>query len=266
MPAIAEEQAILEKAKVLATALGNAAPFRNCQRALKEYQDDPSAASLVAEFSRLQQEVSTHEQLWGEPDAHRYGQLETLRARLDAHPVVRRVREAESALLDLFLGSVLRLGMLTGVDYVEACTGRGLSGCGPGRLPMEIMDALNSVPQVSSALDDLGKSICQLAAYRRFEQTRDTFQNDPSVKQLREEMQAGQQRYLQARNDGSLNAEVIDQVRATQRRLQVNPAILQFGQARRDLYELLQTVNRTVSETLGMDVAQMLAPSGGCCG
>lgn len=266
MPAIAEEQAIFEKARMLATALGNAMAFRDCQRALQEYQNDPSAASLVAEFSRLLQEVSTHEQLWGEPDTHRYTQLRTLQARLDAHPVVRRVREAESALLDLFLGSVLRLGVLTGVDYVEACTGRGLSGCGPGRLPMELMDAINSVPQVSSALDDLGKSICQLSAYRDFEQLRDTFQNDPGIKRLREGMQVAQDRYLQARNDGSLNAEVIDQVRATQRRLQEHSAIAQFGQARRDLYQLLQAVNRTVSEILGMDVAQTLAPSSGCCG
>ncbi len=39
---------------------------------------------------------------------------------------------------------------------------------------MDIMDALNSVPQVSSALDDLGESICQLAVYRKFEQLRAT--------------------------------------------------------------------------------------------
>lgn len=110
----------------------------------------------------------------GEPDPHRHAHLQTLRSRLDALPVVRRVREAEPALLELFLGSVLRLGMLAGVDYVETCSGRAPSGCGPGRLPMDIMDALNSVLQVSSASDDLGESICQLAVYRKFEQLRAT--------------------------------------------------------------------------------------------
>ncbi len=39
---------------------------------------------------------------------------------------------------------------------------------------MDIMDALNSVLQVSSASDDLGESICQLAVYRKFEQLRAT--------------------------------------------------------------------------------------------
>jgi cell fate (sporulation/competence/biofilm development) regulator YlbF (YheA/YmcA/DUF963 family) len=261
-----EEQAILSKAKRLASVLGASQPFRNCESVLQEFQNDASAGHLIAEFRRIQQEASTHQQLWDAPDTNLYAQLRALQERIEAHPVLRKLQQSESALLELLLGCVLRLGNLCEVDFVEACTGRSLAGCGTPQPPTDATASLSFYSEVSSAAEELAQGIRQSDAFRKYVQAKDSFQRDANVNRLREEMRNAQRDYLQAQNEGRVTLEMIEHVRAIQNQLREHPAIHRFSEARRDFYQLFQTVNRTVSEVLGMDVAQTLAPAQGCCG
>ena len=263
---IVRDQLLTDKAQTLARRLGAAKAFRDCERALEKYQSDPSAASILAEFRELQQELSTTAMLWGEPNSQRAEELRMLQRRVETHPTILAVQQAESELLTLLVGCVLRLGELTGIDYVEACTGRSLSGCGPGLAPAEIKSALANVPEVQSALEELAQSIKQTISYQMFEEARRTFLNDPEVNRIREEMNNAQRRYLQAQSEGQVTLNLIQEVRSTQSQLREHAAVKHFAETRRQVLPLFQSVNRAISEALGIDVAQMLAPARGCCG
>jgi cell fate (sporulation/competence/biofilm development) regulator YlbF (YheA/YmcA/DUF963 family) len=260
------EQAVVDRARELGRAIGASKAYRNYERALERYQDDPSAADLLEQLRRVEQEASTQEMLWGNPGGDWAEKLASLQQQIRAHPVIRQLQQAETELGALLFGTVLKLGDVTGIDYAEACTGRALSGCGPARPAEESAAALRDSPEVSAAVQNLGRSIQETDAFQRFKAARSAFQNDPGVVRIREQVRSAVGAYVEAQKNGSLTLDVIGNVRTAQNRLREHPLVQNFSRKRQDVHSTFQVVNQIVGEVLGIDIAQVVAPASGCCG
>jgi cell fate (sporulation/competence/biofilm development) regulator YlbF (YheA/YmcA/DUF963 family) len=259
------EQAVVDRARELGRALGASRAFRDYEHALERYQDDPSAADLLEQVRRVQQDASMQEMLWG-GSGDGAEKLASLQQQIRAHPVIRQLQQAETELGALLFGTVLRLGDLTGIDYAEACTGRALSGCGPARPGEEFAAALHDSPEVSAAVEALGRSIRETDTFQRFEVARSAFQNDPGVVRVREQVKSAVGTYVEAQKTGAVTLDVIENVRTAQNRLREHPLVQDFSGKRQEVHSAFQTVNQAVGEVLGIDIAQIVAPASGCCG
>jgi cell fate (sporulation/competence/biofilm development) regulator YlbF (YheA/YmcA/DUF963 family) len=259
------EQVVIDTARELGRALGASKVFRGYERALEQYQGDPSAADLLEQVQRAQQEASMQEMLWG-GSGDGAEKLASLQQQVRAHPAIRDLQQAETELLGLLFGTVLRLGDLTGIDYAEACTGRALSGCGPARPVEEFAAALRDSAEVSAAVETLGRSIQETDAFHRFKVARSTFQNDPGVVRVREQVRSAVSAYVEAEKNGSVTLDAIQNVRTVQNRLREHPLVQDFSRKRQEVHSAFQTVNQAVGEVLGIDIAQIVAPASGCCG
>jgi len=259
------EQVVIDTARELGRALGASKVFRGYERALEQYQGDPSAADLLEQVQRAQQEASMQEMLWG-GSGDGAEKLASLQQQVRVHPAIRDLQQAETELGALLFGTVLRLGDLTRIDYAEACTGRALSSCGPARPAEEFATALRDSPEISEVVETLGRSIQETDAFRRFEVARSAFQNDPGVVRIREQVKSAVGAYVQAQKNGSVTLNVIENVRTVQNKLREHPLVQDFSSRRQEVYNALQAVNQAVGEVLGIDIAQIVAPASGCCG
>lgn len=260
------EQTVIDRARELGRALGASKAFREYERALEQYQIDPSAADLLEQVRRLEQEASMQEMLWGNSGGDWAEKLASLRQQVSAHPAIRELQQAETELLALLFDTVLRLNDLTGIDYAEACTGRALSGCGPARPAEEFAAALRDSPEISAVVETLGRSIQETDAFHRFEVVRSAFQNDPGVVHIREQVKSAVGAYVEAQKNGSVTLDVIENVRTVQNRLREHPLVQDFSRKRQEVHSVFQAVNQAVGEVLGIDVGQVVAPASGCCG
>jgi len=264
--AATSEQAVVDRARELGRALGASKAFRNYERALERYQDDPSAADLLEQLRRVEQEASTQEMLWGNPGGDWAEKLASLQQQIRAHPAIRDLQQAETKLGALLFGTVLKLGDVTGIDYAEACTGRALSGCGPARPAEEFAAALRDSPEISAAVEALGRSLRETDAFQRFEVARSAFQNDSSVIRIRDQLKSAVGAYVEAQKNGSVTLDVIENVRTVQNKLREHRLVQDFSRGRQEVHSAFQMVNQAVGEVLGIDVAQVVAPASGCCG
>jgi cell fate (sporulation/competence/biofilm development) regulator YlbF (YheA/YmcA/DUF963 family) len=260
------EQVMVDKARQLARELGSSRPFQEYERAREQFEADPSASALLGELRSVQQQTSTDEMLWGNSRSEWAAKMAEMQARVRAHPTIRTLREAENRLMALLFGCVLRLGDLTGIDYAEACTGRSLNGCGPAPFSAEIRSVVTQLPEVEKAIGVLGQSIQQATPYQALAQARGAFQNNPELSRIRKQTKDTQTRFIEAQGDGRLTLDLIDEVRSAQNELREHPVVLTFSEKRQEVHQLFQVVNRAVSEVLGIDVAEMVAPKTGCCG
>jgi cell fate (sporulation/competence/biofilm development) regulator YlbF (YheA/YmcA/DUF963 family) len=260
------ERVVIDTARELGRALGASKVFRGYERALEQYQGDPSAADLLEQVQRAQQDASTQEMLWGGSGSDGAERLASLQQQIRAHPAIRQLQQAETELGALLFGTVLKLGDLTGIDYAEACTGRALSGCGPARPAEEFAAALRDSPEVSAAVETLGRSIQEIDAFQRFEGARRAFQNDPGVIRIREHVKSAVGAYVEAQKTSAVTLDVIENVRTAQNSLREHPLVQNFSRKRQEVHSAFQTVNQAVGEVLGIDIAQIVAPASGCCG
>lgn len=256
---------VVDRARELGRALGASRAFRAYESALEGYQGDPSANNLLEQVRRLEQEAPMKEMAWG-GSSDWAERLASLQQQIRAHPAIRSLQQAETELAELLVGTVLKLGELTGIDYAEACTGRGLSGCGPDRPTEELAEAYRDSPEISTAVDALGRSIQETDAFQGFEVARRAFQNDPDVVGIRKEVKSAVEAYIKAQNNGSVTLDVIQSVRTAQNRLREHPLVQDFSRRRQEAHSVFQSVNQAVGEVLGIDVAQVVAPASGCCG
>jgi cell fate (sporulation/competence/biofilm development) regulator YlbF (YheA/YmcA/DUF963 family) len=263
---IVGEQIVIGKARDLARALGESQGFRDYERALEHYRQDLAAADLLEEAHRLEAETSTQVMLWGDSGDDRSEVLASLRQRLLMNPAIQALQQAEDRLAALLFGVVLRLTDMTGIDYAEACTGRKLSGCGPAPPPEEFAAGLRESPEISAAVETLGRSIQEAEAFQRFEVARRNFQNDAGVVHIRNQVKAAVATYIEAERNGALTQDLIQDVRSAQSRLREHAIVQEFSKRRQDIHDVFKNVNQAIAEILGIDIARMVAPATGCCG
>jgi cell fate (sporulation/competence/biofilm development) regulator YlbF (YheA/YmcA/DUF963 family) len=226
-----------------------------------------STASAEAEVRRLQHEIATEEMLWGDADTAKVDRLRILEEQLQRRLSPSPSPTSQSELTELLLACVSRLADLTGIDYMEACTGRSLSGCCGSRVPADFQKLmLVNSSALLAAIEELAGALKQSDPFLAFERARDTFLNDLEINSLRREAEAVQKEFLAAQRDGSLSLELIDRVRSSQRKLRDHPLVACFSQSRLKAHELIQSVNRAIRDGLRLDPAQILSTSGGNCG
>ncbi len=261
----ADENLLSAQAREVASQMGASARFKKYEQALEHFQSDSSAGALMESLSEVQERASKEILPWEEME-ERDKELEELNEQVRNHPTIQTLQKAESQVVELLLSFALKLGDLTGIDYAEACTGRGLNGCGPSKIPEEVKSLVAKSRELESAIGELGRLIAETAQYRTFERARKSFETDAELCEIRRELKEARRRYLNAERDGRLTVDLINQVRSTQNRIQNHPAVKLFFRERREMERVIQSVNRVVSDKLGIDVAGTLAPAGGCCG
>ena len=260
------EQTVMDRARELGRALGASMAFRDYERALEQYQGDPSASNLLEQVRRLEQDASVQQMLWGNSEGDWSEKFASLQQQIRAHPAIRDLQQAETELGALLFGTVLRLGEMTAIDYAEACTGRSLSGCGPAGVPEHAGAVLADAPEIRKAMEELGDLIRDTSAYQLYAESRQAFSEDSNLKRLRKETRDSRETYLRAQGEGRVTLDLIERVRAAQSRLQEHPSVVAFSQKRRDMYRVMQEINRAIGDVVGIDIAQVVAPRAGCCG
>lgn len=262
---IVGERPVIDRASELGRALGASSAFRDYEQALEQYQSDPSAAELLEKVRQVQQEASAQEMPWGE-SGDWTERLASQQQQVRAHPVIRALQQTETELAALLFGTVLKLGEMTGIDYAEACTGRSLSGCGPTGVPEHAGAVLADAPEIRKAVEELGDLIRDTPAYQLYAESRRAFSEDSNLKRLRKEIRDSRETYLRAQGEGRVTLDLIERVRTAQSRLQEHPSVVAFSQKRRDMYRVMQEINRAIGDVVGIDIAQVVAPRAGCCG
>jgi cell fate (sporulation/competence/biofilm development) regulator YlbF (YheA/YmcA/DUF963 family) len=92
------------------------------------------------------------------------------------------------------------------------------------------------------------------------------FQNNTEVIDLRKRVRSVVGAYVEAQQNGKVDLGLIQNVRAAQNQLRDHPVVQEFSRRRQDAHGVFQAVNQAISEILGIDVAQAVAPASGCCG
>ncbi len=107
--------------------------------------------------------------------------------------------------------------------------------------------------------DEFIRAIKATPVGQRFAEAKRRFEGDKEVQSLMETIQNFQ------KAQQSLQSTDIQSVRKAQTRLRSHPVVQEFVAARDAVGVLLRDANREVSEVLGIDVAQTVAPASGCC-
>jgi cell fate (sporulation/competence/biofilm development) regulator YlbF (YheA/YmcA/DUF963 family) len=258
--------AVADRARELGQALAASRAFRNYERARERYQNDPAAANLVARVRRLEAEDSVQRIIGEDAGGDWAENLASLRERVRAHPTIQALQQTESELLTLLFGAVLRLSDLTGIDYAEACTGRGASGCGPTRPKEQFVAALVDSAEVSLAVETLAHSLRETGAFMEFAAAKGRFRNDPDLVAVRKQVKSAVSAYAEAEKNGALTQDLAQNVRTSQNKLREHPLVQEFSRRRQEVNRVFQTINQAIGEVAGIDIAQIVAPASGCCG
>ena len=110
----------------------------------------------------------------------------------------------------------------------------------------------------------LGRALRTSAPVRAYLDASAGLKTDAEATGLLDELALRQAALRVKQNDGGLSQADIDDLRALQFRVQTQPTIAAYLQARQDLGALLPQINNEISQLLGVDFAA-LARKSGCC-
>jgi cell fate (sporulation/competence/biofilm development) regulator YlbF (YheA/YmcA/DUF963 family) len=112
----------------------------------------------------------------------------------------------------------------------------------------ELVEALRSAPAIAAFTD----------AQRRF-------QSDAELTRLRAELQESADTFQRAKVSGSATQAMLTEVRERQARVQAHPLVQEYVATKNAADSFLKQINSTISASVGLDVAGVGAPAGGCC-
>ncbi len=125
------------------------------------------------------------------------------------------------------------------------------------------MDASNTTlpPSVAAALDALVKQVRRAEPIRRYYQAKARLDADPQAGALLARYSTAQAdlRFRQSR--GQVAQAGVDQLRALQRQVQSNRAIMDYAETQQMAMAYLPEVNQEISELLGLDFASLAGPA-----
>ena len=122
-----------------------------------------------------------------------------------------------------------------------------------------------SVNQVSGVLQkaiELADAILNSAQYLMFDEARRRVEYDAEAQGLIQEFQQKQQSLLWLQQMGTLEISQVQELKNVQGKLLHHPTIGAYFRSQRQLTELVQTVNDTISKKTGLNFTS----TGSCCG
>jgi cell fate (sporulation/competence/biofilm development) regulator YlbF (YheA/YmcA/DUF963 family) len=109
---------------------------------------------------------------------------------------------------------------------------------------------------------ELGDAITQLPEYRAFEEAGEAVENHPEAQDKIEAFEKQRQEFMLARQTGEVSQEEMLELKTAQQELHDIPVMAEFLEAREQLVDRLEEVNKAISEPLEIDFGK---EAGGCC-
>ena len=127
---------------------------------------------------------------------------------------------------------------------------------------------IETPPQLLSAAADLAAAIQQAPVWKAWREAHQAFEQDADVSALMQRYQAAIREVRKLRASGQeLNGNVAEEWAAVQDLVRKNAIIARREEAASAMLEMLQEVNETLSEALGLDFAGSASSKcGGCHG
>jgi cell fate (sporulation/competence/biofilm development) regulator YlbF (YheA/YmcA/DUF963 family) len=123
-------------------------------------------------------------------------------------------------------------------------------------------DVENGNDEVLALGRELGERIAELPAYQRFEEKSEAVEADDEAQERIEEFEEIRQEFMLARQTGEATQEGMLELKQAQQELHEMPVMAEFLEAREELIDTLEDLNRAISEPLELDFGK---EAGGCC-
>jgi cell fate (sporulation/competence/biofilm development) regulator YlbF (YheA/YmcA/DUF963 family) len=115
---------------------------------------------------------------------------------------------------------------------------------------------------VESLGAELGNAIADLPEYRIFERKSAAVEESPKAQERIQAFEQQRQEFMLARQTGDAGQDDVRALQQAQEDLHSMPVMAEFLEAREELVETLETVNRAISDPLSLDFGK---EAGGCC-
>jgi cell fate (sporulation/competence/biofilm development) regulator YlbF (YheA/YmcA/DUF963 family) len=109
---------------------------------------------------------------------------------------------------------------------------------------------------------ELGTAIAELPIYREFEEARQTVRENGKLQDQIDEFEERRQEFMLARQQGEATQEDMVDIQRAQQELHDHPDMARFLEAKSDLQDRLEDINRAISDPLAVDFG---GEAGGCC-
>ena len=108
----------------------------------------------------------------------------------------------------------------------------------------------------------LGDAITDLPEYETFEAAQRAVEDDPDVQAKISEFERIRQEFMMARQTGTASQADLEELQSTQEELHAMEPMAEFLEAKSELAQRLESINRAISEPLAVDFG---GEAGGCC-
>lgn len=109
---------------------------------------------------------------------------------------------------------------------------------------------------------ELGERIAELPEYQRFEETSKAVEADETAQEKIADFEGIRREFMLARQAGEATQEDMLELKQIQQDLHEMPVMADFLAARDDLVDILEDINKSISDPLEVDFGQ---EAGGCC-
>jgi cell fate (sporulation/competence/biofilm development) regulator YlbF (YheA/YmcA/DUF963 family) len=115
---------------------------------------------------------------------------------------------------------------------------------------------------VESLAGELGAAIADLPEHERFREAETAVAEDAEAQEMIAEFEQKREALALARQTGDATQEDMRELQTVQRELHSLPVMEEYLEAKEDLIERLETLNRAISDPLAVDFG---GEAGGCC-
>ena len=115
---------------------------------------------------------------------------------------------------------------------------------------------------VESLAGELGAAIADLPEHERFREAETAVEEDAEAQEMIAEFEQKREALALARQTGDATQEDMRELQTVQRELHSLPVMEEYLEAKEDLIERLETLNRAISDPLAVDFG---GEAGGCC-
>jgi cell fate (sporulation/competence/biofilm development) regulator YlbF (YheA/YmcA/DUF963 family) len=119
-----------------------------------------------------------------------------------------------------------------------------------------------SEESIESLAGELGAAIADLPEHERFREAETAVAEDAEAQEMIPEFEQQRESLALARQTGDATQEDMRELQTLQRELHSLPVMAEYLEAKEDLVDRLETLNRAISEPLAVDFG---GEAGGCC-
>jgi len=115
---------------------------------------------------------------------------------------------------------------------------------------------------IEALASELGSAIADLPEHERYREAENSVAEDEEAQELIAEFEERRESFALARQTGDATEDDMRELQELQQQLHSLPVMAEYLEAKEDLVDRLETLNRTISEPLAVDFG---GEAGGCC-